>query len=923
MFMVLVLSSFKLLATDYYVSTSGNDNNNGSLSSPWRTVLKACTSVPANAGHKINVGAGLFTETNYLIVPAGVSIVGAGSGATTINVNKYYDVAQNLNSCVANGSTYVAWAPAIDKFCMQIPNGSNQVIKGFKMDGQSRTCHGAIYMESGSNVIFDDLNIQRFKFTGLWIYTSTNSEIKNSYFQDNCFGTANQDAGNIMFHANTNLLIHDNTILETGVMSGKGGYGIKTYSKLFVNACFWTTWDANWNAVAEGTKIYNNTITVPPLGTWKAGNNDVPCITIEFNGLTGKNCKIYNNTLNNHISLIGVRGTGYDFQSFDVYNNYFNLGNEYRYACEADAQGMEFRYNYVFGGFYPLAIWGNNAKVTNLKIHHNVFDSQLSNQAIVRAEDGKIFKDLKFYNNTVIDVNGVSSIFRSGIKEATTDSPRIVGSFTDADIRNNIFMSTSPRSDYFSSGILNGTIAHNGFQNIPAKGTNAISGDMKLTLTGNKPAPYATLQSSSPAINNGVIISGITDGYISIPERGAFEFGATPWTAGANAVPNPNPNPNPTAVTIPARIQAENFSAMNGVVIEPTTDTGGGSNIGYVDNNDWVDYLINAPTAGTYTVDLRIASQVANSQLQIRSGSTVLASVNVPNTGGWQTYQTVSRSINLSAGVQTIRLFCSVQNWNLNWVEFKSQTSSNTSLNIGQTAIMSGQDSGSAAYLNAQTSSLSQTATIQSMSINIKAAAGQMYMGVYSNVNGKPGTLLASTPQFTPVVGWNTINVSTPVSMTAGTYWLAYQPNDNALGQAFSTTSGTTYFVQPRNYGVLPSTYPPSTLAANVESSVYATFTVGNTSSKIESSELLKVNDESSEVSLNVYPIPTDGDFTVAFKGFSNPTVSIIDISGRTVYSQKVATGSSLQISNNFKKGMYYVYVTDGVKKEGKKILLN
>ena len=35
---------------------------------------------------------------------------------------------------------------------------------------------------------------------------------------------ANQEAGNIMFHANTNLLIHDHTIVETGVMGGKGGY---------------------------------------------------------------------------------------------------------------------------------------------------------------------------------------------------------------------------------------------------------------------------------------------------------------------------------------------------------------------------------------------------------------------------------------------------------------------------------------------------------------------------------------------------------------------------------------------------------------------------------------------------------------------------------------------------------------------------
>ena len=150
-----------------------------------------------------------------------------------------------------------------------------------------------------------------------------------------------------------------------------------------------------------------------------------------------------------------------------------------------------------------------------------------------------------------------------------------------------------------------------------------------------------------------------------------------------------------------------------------------------------------------------------------------------------------------------------------------------TTLNIGQTGVMSGQDGGSSTYLNAQTATLSQTATLQSISIYIKVAAGQMYMGVYNNNAGKPGSLVATTAQFTPVVGWNTINVTTPVSLAAGTYWLAFQPNNDGLGQAFSTSSGTTYYAQPRTYGALPGSFPASTLAANTESSVYATLTTG------------------------------------------------------------------------------------------------
>lgn len=72
---MLIFGYSRLFATDYYVITTGNDSNNGSAGSPWRTISQACVSGPANAGHRINIGAGLFTEINYLIVPAGVSII--------------------------------------------------------------------------------------------------------------------------------------------------------------------------------------------------------------------------------------------------------------------------------------------------------------------------------------------------------------------------------------------------------------------------------------------------------------------------------------------------------------------------------------------------------------------------------------------------------------------------------------------------------------------------------------------------------------------------------------------------------------------------------------------------------------------------------------------------------------------------------
>ena len=98
---------------------------------------------------------------------------------------------------------------------------------------------------------------------------------------------------------------------------------------------------------------------------------------------------------------------------------------------------------------------------------------------------------------------------------------------------------------------------------------------------------------------------------------------------------------NPAAA-IPGKIEAGNCSDMSSIQTETTTDTGGGRNVGYMDTGDWLDYSVNVATAGTYNVDFRVASLNANTQLQLKKGSTVLATVNVPYTGGWQNWQTVT-----------------------------------------------------------------------------------------------------------------------------------------------------------------------------------------------------------------------------------------------------------------------------------------
>ncbi|MBU6953331.1 glycosyl hydrolase family 18 protein [Hahella sp. HN01] len=124
--------------------------------------------------------------------------------------------------------------------------------------------------------------------------------------------------------------------------------------------------------------------------------------------------------------------------------------------------------------------------------------------------------------------------------------------------------------------------------------------------------------------------------------------------------------PTPGGITV----QAENYSYMSGVQVEPTTDAGGGQNVGYIDANDWMSYAaVNIPQAGTYTVEYRVASLNGGGRLQLEKagGSPVYGSVSIPATGAWQNWRTVQHKVNLPAGQLQFGIKALSGGWNINW----------------------------------------------------------------------------------------------------------------------------------------------------------------------------------------------------------------------------------------------------------------
>jgi hypothetical protein len=118
-------------------------------------------------------------------------------------------------------------------------------------------------------------------------------------------------------------------------------------------------------------------------------------------------------------------------------------------------------------------------------------------------------------------------------------------------------------------------------------------------------------------------------------------------------------------------IQAENYNNMAGIQTEATTDDGGGLDVGYIDATDWMAYYnITFPVTGNYLVEYRVASLSGGGRVScdLNAGSIQLGAVDLPSTGGWQNWTTVSQTVTITAGTYNFGVYAQSGGWNLNWV---------------------------------------------------------------------------------------------------------------------------------------------------------------------------------------------------------------------------------------------------------------
>ena len=270
-----------------------------------------------------------------------------------------------------------------------------------------------------------------------------------------------------------------------------------------------------------------------------------------------------------------------------------------------------------------------------------------------------------------------------------------------------------------------------------------------------------------------------------------------------------------TPAAVPGTVQADNYdtggqgvaynvSSVNGsansyrsdgVDLEPTSDTGGGNDLGWTSSGQWFKYTVNVATAGTYTVSLRVAAPNAVTDalhISNSSGANLSGNVNIASTGGWQTWTTITTSVTLPAGRQTLTVNQDNGGWNLNYLTFAS-SGGGTGINTSAWYEVVNQNSGLCA----------------------SAAGG-------STANGTAVQQLACTGatsqrwQFVPVASgyYELLNEN---AQSQGESW-------NITGGVGATASGD--LLQTWNYGGTGNTN--ALFAANPQTGGYYTFTADN-----------------------------------------------------------------------------------------------
>jgi hypothetical protein len=203
--------------------------------------------------------------------------------------------------------------------------------------------------------------------------------------------------------------------------------------------------------------------------------------------------------------------------------------------------------------------------------------------------------------------------------------------------------------------------------NVPATGGYQAWTTVTATVTLPAGKQTLTLNQDSAGWN----IDSMAFATVSVPEG---PYGGTPAAIpGTVMAENYDTGGQGVGYNVTSTNGSNNGYRNDGVDLELASSPATGNDLGWAAAAQWFRYTVNVATAGTYTVSFLVAAPAAVTDgfhLSNSSATSLSGNINIPATGGYQTWTTVTATVTLPAGTQTLTLNQDAGGWNIDSMAF-------------------------------------------------------------------------------------------------------------------------------------------------------------------------------------------------------------------------------------------------------------
>jgi arabinoxylan arabinofuranohydrolase len=322
--------------------------------------------------------------------------------------------------------------------------------------------------------------------------------------------------------------------------------------------------------------------------------------------------------------------------------------------------------------------------------HFNEKSSAHELFAINASVDNYKIDTIAGYNTSVITV---TAIYTDGISEDITsettftfDQENIV-SITDSIIRGANYGEVTATASYGGKQDETKLIVKNLESELAVKQLFADNDSVQLLTGGSYSIEIsaefydghieivtdkATFDNPDPdvaAITDGVV-HAINEGEVDITVSYQGEMGESKSTIINIKVSNRSPY---------ARNEAEDYTEQSGIQTEATGDAGGGLNVGFIENGDWLMFRSLDFGAGAISFKARVSSATSGGNIELHIDSLngeLIGTCIVTGTGGWQNWQTKSCDVSGAKGLHDLYLVFTGSGgylFNINWWQYSDE----------------------------------------------------------------------------------------------------------------------------------------------------------------------------------------------------------------------------------------------------------